>query len=243
MIAIILCILANVGIFLSFRLFQYYRLNTFQAIAVNYVICVLTGIVFKGWAPVRDAILSPEPWLIWAALLGILFIGTFYLMARTTQVYSMTVASIATKMSLIIPVLFSLLVLGTRSRDYTVFNYAGILIALAAILLSSMKRKPGHELKSGSALFLLPISVFLLGGTIDTVLNTVNQRYLSEEKEAIFPVFIFLTAGLIGMVILLIRRVKLSISSLIGGFFLGIVNYFSVYFLLMALRNFSNDGA
>jgi len=243
MIAILLCILANVGIFLSFRLFQHYRLNTFQAIAMNYLVCVLTGLIFRGSQDVIKVLHSPEPWLIWAAVLGVFFIGTFYLMARTTQVYSMTVASISTKMSLVIPVLFSLLILGTRSRDYTLFNYAGIVIALVAILLSSLKRRNSKELTSDNKLFLLPLAVFVLGGTIDTLLNTVNHRYLTPAEEGIFPVFIFLTAGMIGMVIVVAKRARFSLSSITGGFFLGIVNYFSVYFLLRALRQFNNDGA
>jgi drug/metabolite transporter (DMT)-like permease len=165
-------------------------------------------------------------------------------MARTTQEYSMTVASIASKMSLVIPVLFSLLILGTRSRDYTLFNYTGILLGFLAILLSSLRNRPGESFTSGkTGLFLLPLSVFVLGGTIDTLLNTVNHRYLSPEEEGIFPIFIFLTAGVIGMIVLLAKRAVINFKSVIGGLFLGMVNYFSVYFLLMALRQFDNDGA
>ncbi|MCA6074040.1 hypothetical protein [Fulvivirga sedimenti] len=244
MLAILLCIIANVGIFLSFRLFQYYRVNTFHAIVVNYITCVVTGVLFTGWPNVVDVVRGDTDWIPWAVVLGGIFIATFYLMARTTQVFSMTVASISTKMSLIIPVLFSLLILGTRSRDYNLLNYLGMAAAVVAIVLSSVRKKSQDNLPSNvGALWYLPLLVFLLGGLIDTTLNAVNQYYLSEPEEKVFPIFIFGTAGIIGFVIVLIRGSAFSRHSITGGIFLGIVNYFSVYFLLMSLRVFKNDGA
>ncbi len=244
MLAILLCILANVGIFLAFRLFQYYRVNTFQAIVVNYLTCVVTGLLFSGWSNVATVLQGEINWIIWAVVLGGIFIATFYLMARTTQVYSMTVASISSKMSLIIPVLFSLLILGTRSRDYNFLNYLGMAAAIAAILLSSIRKKSQVQVKSATNSFwYLPVLVFLLGGLIDTTLNVVNQQYLSEREEGVFPIIIFGTAGLIGLIIIVFKGAHFTRPSVLGGLFLGIVNYFSVYFLLMALRLFENDGA
>ena len=241
---VLLCILANVWIFLAFRLFSKFHVHTFGAIVINYLVCVITGVIFIGFHDAIAPVIDGPPWLIWALLVGGVFIGTFYLMARTTQEFSMTVASIATKMSLVIPVLFSLLVLGTRSRDYTIFNYTGIALALVAILLTSLrKRRKGKAVAARPRYFWLPILVFLLGGFIDTTLNAVNQRYLRPADEGVFPIVIFLTAGVIGGMLLISRRTPLSRKEVLGGIFLGVVNYFSVYFLLAALHSFNNDGA
>ncbi len=243
MIYLILCIAANVGIFTCFRAFKHFGINTFQAIVFNYLFCVVTGVLFAGIS-VFDGILERgNEWLPYAAGLGLIFIGTFYLMARTTQVFSMTVSSIASKMSLVIPVLFSLLILNIQSKEYTPWNYLGMACALLAIMASSYKPGKADLHSSHVVNYLLPISVFVLGGIIDSTINFVSYRFLSDSEEAVFPIFIFLSAGSIGMLFLLMQRKKIALKSILGGAVLGVVNYFSVYYLVRSLSVFSHDGA
>lgn len=237
-----LCIAANVGIFTCFRAFRHYGLNTFEAIVFNYLVCVLTGALFAGES-LAGVISDGDPWIPYAVVLGGIFIGTFYLMARTTQVFSMTVSSIASKMSLVIPVLFSLLILDIQSRSYSPWNYTGMFLALAAIFASSYKGGRVNRTHGGGVLYLLPVAVFILGGIVDSTINYVSYRFLSGSDEAVFPVVIFASAGIIGLVALLIRRQRPSWPNVAGGAVLGVVNYFSVYYLVRALSVFSHDGA
>jgi len=243
MLEILLCVLMNVGIFICFRMFGVLKLNTFQAIVFNYLTCVVTGLIFIGDLDVIRKINFSEIWVLIALLLGIVFIGTFYLMALTTQKFSITVSSIAAKMSLVIPVLFSLFILGIQSKDYTVINYIGIFSAIVAILLSSYKEKKLDSEKLQRLDLLLPISIFILGGLIDSTINFTNHHYLTNSEEAIFPLLIFTSCAIIGFIIIGINMQKIKVSNVIGGVALGIVNYFSIYFLLRALSEFKNDGA
>lgn len=240
--ALLICVACNVGIFLAFRGFQHLRINTFQAITFNYCTCVVIGVFFVGWPAFRTSITPENPWLLPAVILGFIFIGTFYIMARTTQLYSMTVASIASKMSLIIPVLVSLFILGVRAKEYTALNYLGMGAALAAITFSSMK-SGGLTQPSPVGKWYLPVLVFVLGGVIDTSLNYLNLTYVTENQEGVFPIVIFLVAALVGVVTLLITRSAVSTRALVGGMLLGSVNYFSMFFLLRGLSSFQNDGA
>lgn len=243
MIALLLCILSNIGIFICFRLFKVFNLNTFQAIVFNYVTCVVTGLVFLKERSALDHITWSTDWVIIGAILGAVFIGTFYLMARTTQIFSMTVSSIASKMSLIIPVLISLFVLNIQSKEYSLFNYAGMALAIIAILLSSYKEKKieaGHI--SGLAI-LLPLAVFLLGGLIDSAINFTNFKYLSAETEPVFPIVIFSSAAIIGLGSIMLGKNRIALKNVLWGVLLGVVNYFSIYFLLRSLSHFQNDGA
>ncbi|MTI22190.1 hypothetical protein E1176_14255 [Fulvivirga sp. RKSG066] len=243
MVQILLCVLMNVGIFVCFRMFGVLKLNTLQAIVFNYITCVVTGLIFIGDMQLVSSVSTSDTWIYIAMGLGGIFIGTFYLMAITTQKFSITVSSIATKMSLVIPVLFSLLVLGIQSKDYTFFNYSGMFLAVVAILLSSYKEKKiKTEAISGFEL-ALPILIFVLGGIIDSSINYTNHVFLSTKEEAIFPVFVFASASVIGIIILMVQKQTIKLGNVLGGVTLGVVNYFSIYFLITSLSAFENDGA
>jgi len=226
-----------------FSAFSHHNIPTFQAIVVNYLVCVLTGILFLGNVDFVSQISLDQPWVIIGLGLGVVFIGTFYLMALTTQRLGVTVASVATKMSLVIPVVISLFVLNIASRELIAFNYIGIVLALVAILLSSIKKKKSPDIKIGIFTLFMPALVFIFGGVIDTSINFTSHKYLAADNEGVFPIVIFFSALCIGIVILMVKRPKINIKSVIGGTLLGIINYFSIYFLVKSLGAFGNDGA
>jgi drug/metabolite transporter (DMT)-like permease len=242
---LVLCTVMSVAIFLSFRSFSQFRINTFQAIVVNYVVCVITGLAFIGEWDILSVIDVGASWFPYAILLGILFIFTFYLMALTAQKISVTVSSVANKMSLVIPVAFSLFVFDVELKQFDWVNYSGIILAIAAIYLSSIRKKSELKMVEGlpKGILFLPVIVFLMGGIIDTLFNYVSYLHLPEGQEAVFSVLIFLSAGIIGILTLFIRNRQLEFKSFIGGLYLGIPNYFSIYFLVRALESFQNDGA
>jgi len=239
MIYLILSILLNTVIFTLFKLFGRLDINTFQTIVVNYFVCVITGASFAGPAKVL-AYSGSSAWVYIALALGIVFISTFYLMALTAQKISMAASSIASKLSLIMPVMFSLLILNTAS-SFTYINYAGVLLALLATWFSAKDHSgDGRELQK---IWYLPVLVFLGNGIIDITINFVNVNLLNKDTLPVFPVYVFLSAAVIGGLILLFSYVKLKRSSVLGGLFLGIVNYFSVYYILQALDHLHNNGA
>lgn len=246
MVYLLLGILFNVAIFIAFRTFAKFGVRTLPAIVINYYVCVLTGLVFLGNLRGIPAMLSLEnKWMYFALFLGFLFIITFYMMAVTTQRLSVTVSSIAAKMSLAIPVIFSLFIFQIESKSFNALNYLGILLAFLAIYLSSLKKKEkGDELAVKNwGLLLLPVGVFVCSGIIDTTINYTTYTYLTDAEAGIFPLVIFFVAGVIGTGLQLARKEKTGIKELIGGIGLGVPNYFSIYFIVKALAAFENNGA
>ncbi len=240
---LLLTILANVAIFLAFRSFDKFRINTFPAIITNYLICVVTGTLYVGPSKVIPEISINQPWFPAAIFMGIVFVSTFYLMARTTQLRGVAVATVASKMSLAIPVIFSLFIFKIGTSTLDTWNYIGIITAFVAIVLVSKKEGGLTKEKINLRFFILPFAVFFLGGIIDTSLNYINHRWLTEEIEAIFTILIFGLAFLIGTSIILIRRIKVRPRDMFAGLILGIPNYFSIYLQLKALSAFDNNGA
>lgn len=244
MVFLLFGILMNVGIFSLFRLYPRYGVDTFQAIVINYITCVFTGVIFIGDPLFFRSLSINDTWIIISLLLGGVFIGSFYLMALTTQRFSMTVSSVASKISLAIPVIFALFIFDIESKLFDVWNYLGLVLAFLAIYLLSFSTGNSFEAKNKTSLvFMLPIFVFITGGIIDTTINYTNYRYLSKEDEAVFPVVVFFAAACIGLIALLVKRKRIMGRNLKGGIVLGIINYFSLYFIVRALTAFQNDGA
>ena len=242
MIYLLLSFSINVGIFALFHLFPKYRIDNLQAIVINYIVCVFTGLIFIGGVE-TETVLNYQPWLPIAFFLGIIFIGTFYLTAVTTQRYGISVSAIASKMSLAIPVVFALFIFNIESKEFNAWNYLGLVLALASIYLISFKTGRTNNTGSGIAWIILPLLVFIFAGAIDTTINYANYRYLDDSDAGTFPIYVFASASFVGIITLLIRGKGIQIRSIIGGSTLGIINYFSIYFLLLALSSFQNDGA
>ena len=242
---LVLAILGNVAVFAMFRAIPRMRAVTFHAIVVNYWVCVITGSLFSMGSPAWEEVSLSASWVPWAGVMAVIFITTFVLMAETTQRLSMTVATVASKMALAVPVLFSLLVLGVQAKDYDGWNYLGIALAFPAIAMSSWggAQTQEHSNTSKWKRLALPFSVFILGGVIDALLNYVNLNHVSAALSPIFTIFVFMTTGTIGIIILIIRRQFPSKRSFLAGLILGVPNFFSIYFTLLALGDFNNDGA
>ena len=235
MIPLILSILSSTMIFMAFKLFSKFKINTMQAIAVNYITACLLGILFQENA-VNISEITQFAWFPFALGLGALFIIVFNLMAITTQRSGLSVVSVATKMSVVIPILFGLLY---YKESLGLFKITGIILALAAVYLASIKKQDGLKIKPSNIIF--PVLVFLGSGIIDTTIKFLEGEYIAENDTPIFSATIFAMAATLGILILGVwaiqGKLKLQPKNILGGLALGIPNYFSIYFLVQALRS------
>ncbi len=238
---LVLSILMNVLIFTAFRSFTKFQVALLPAVVINYVVCSFIGLAVFHETVIPD---SFEAWNLFAVTLGIIFISTFYLLGLTTQYFGITIATVSSKMSLIIPVIFGLFIFETAAHEFDGWNYAGVLLALVAVALTSLKPAgPVEQIPQPRSYWIFPLALFCLAGILDTTLNYVNFSYLDQTTEVSFIVGIFVTAALIGVVILILRGQPVSNKSLWGGILLGIPNFFSMFFILKALTAFNHDGA
>lgn len=235
MIDLILSIISSTLLFVVFKLFDRFRVDRLQAIVVNYITASSLGLlIYSGQSTLKGT--SSEPWFIYAMALGALFICIFYLMALTTQRLGLTVVSVATKMSLVVPIVFGLLY---YKESANAIRLIGIGAAILSVYLVT-SRKRGLKAMSSGGLWL-PLLVFLGSGIIDTSLKFLEDRYLAKEEVPLFSAVIFGSAALFGLSVLarnyLVKKQSLKWRSVIGGIALGVPNYFSVLFLVRALKN------
>ncbi|MGH1385237.1 EamA family transporter [Kordia sp.] len=230
MIYLILSIFISSSLFVIFKLFDKYQVNTFQAIVVNYITAFSCGFFFYGNGITLNQI-SQKPWAIGAVILGALFISVFILMALTAQRNGLSVASVAGKMSVVVPVIFAVIV---YNEQLSLLKIAGIILALLAVYLTTVK-KDGGSFDRKKILF--PALLFIGSGIIDTTIKYVDKMYVTKGETPVFSAAIFGCAFVFGMIVIAIRRdFKITGKTILGGILLGIPNFYSIVFLLKALQ-------
>lgn len=231
---LIVTILLNVLLTVIFKLFPRYNINALQAIVVNYWVCVITGSLFLGRFPINAAGFG-EPWVPWAMLIGTGFFTVFNIIAYCTRVDGITTATIANKLSLVIPVLISLFLYSEHAGPLKI---AGIVLAFPAVYLTA--RVKGEDDKVHNMTW--PVLLFIGSGLLDTLVKYSEQAYLHiPEQHAVFPIYTFATAAVVGtctlLFLVLAKKTRLQPRNIIAGIILGIPNYFSIYFLIVLLHS------
>ncbi|MCL6273072.1 EamA family transporter [Muricauda sp. 2012CJ35-5] len=240
MLALLFSVLCTSTIFVVFKMFDVYKVQTPYAIVVNYVVAFTVGLfVYDGEISLSE--LASSSWLLGAMALGIFFILIFNLMAKASQVAGVAVASVATKMSLVIPVAIGVWL---YQEHLSTLQVLGIVLALAAVYFTSIK---SNSMVISKKTLILPLLVFLGSGIIDTSIKYFEERMLEANEVAIFSSMTFGFAALSGFVFIGYKvtkeKVGMNLKNVIGGVLLGIPNYFSIFFLLKALQNESLSSA
>lgn len=245
MIYLLLTVLLNAILAVLFKLFPRYKIDTLQAIIFNYWVCVATGSLFLGEFPIGTQSIA-QPWFPFALIMGFGFITVFNLFGYCTKMEGITAATVANKLSLVIPVVFSVFL---YSESLSSIHILGILIAFPAVYLAASSAEVKKEEGTKSFHFGWTVLLFLGSGLLDTAMKFVQQKYLdTQASQAIYSIHVFAVAGCIGTLLLaylvLTKKVQLSFRNVIGGIVLGIPNYFSIYFMIRMLNsNFLKSSA
>jgi drug/metabolite transporter (DMT)-like permease len=218
-------------IFVLFKLFPLFKIDTFQAIVVNYFVAFLCGYLFFPFELTQ--LLSVHSfWFINAISASVLFIGLFLVMGMSSQRNGLSSTSVAVKMSMALSVLGMMI---SYSEDIQWMKVAGIILAITGVIGMSIQPSTGKNEVSSSWMLVL---LFVGSGVLDFLLNYIQQHVLLKNETAFFTAFAFGMAGVIGLFIALTLwiqgKLKPSLRNIIAGILLGIPNYFSIYFLMKA---------
>ena len=234
MIPLLISILCSSLIFIIFKLFPKFKIDTFQAIVFNYFTAFVCGVLLFGkeW---NAAALDSGNWHWYIVLCAILFISLFILMGISSQKNGVALTSIAVKMSMAISMMFMIVL---YREPLSLLKITGIVFAFLGVFLVTFSKTT--ENKTNTSLWMLLI-LFIGSGFLDFVLNYVQKYELNILTPSLFSAFGFGFAGCMGFVILLYRiyRKKTIFSSrnILAGIILGIPNYFSIYLLIVSYKS------
>ncbi|MEO5645051.1 MAG: EamA family transporter [Bacteroidia bacterium] len=237
MIWLLLSIITNTALILILKSFRKLEVNTLQAIVVNYFTAGTLGFALCGM-PVSITEIPQQEWAWVPPVLGVLFISIFLLLAKAAQTIGVSVATVANKMSLVIPVLAAIIFYHESAGGLKIL---GLIIAILSVYLTSLPSQKEITDKKPSFLkyFWMPTVIFLGSGVLDALINHARMNLVPDTHLPLFLSLCFYCAGIIGITVILIRRIKLGEKferkSLLAGICLGIPNYFSIYGITRAL--------
>ncbi|MBL7942214.1 MAG: hypothetical protein JNM00_05585, partial [Flavobacteriales bacterium] len=104
MVWLLLSIITNAGIYLLFKFYQRWKVDVLNVIVINYTVAATIGFLsVPDYSDITPSE-SDVPWVQLGVLLGLVFIGIFYLMAHASQRIGVGITTVASKMSLALSV-------------------------------------------------------------------------------------------------------------------------------------------
>jgi len=233
-IYLIIHILFALGMFISFKLVDIKGLNRYQTMLVNYIIAITLTIIDMDIVVEDISTYYSLKLILPSAIIGFLFIANFILMMLSIQKVGMGLTTALNKMSVVIPVLVGILYLGQNSS--LLLKATGIVTALVSFWLVLFQKKGKASLLS----YLLPISVFLVSGTIDTLMELSKKLLISlPNEQELFLLGVFGTALLFSIIftigdIVVNKSIKqFTMVTVYVGIIMGLFNYLTSKMLLV----------
>jgi multidrug transporter EmrE-like cation transporter len=213
-------------------------------IVINYATCLLLGAsLLISQKTVHSVSYSNlHPWLIWAALLGVVFILIFNAMGQTTAHFGVTVTAIASKMAMVIPAIFFLFL---DKKHPSLFFITGIIAGILAIFFMTFTKNTANKKNNTGKIWLLPFTVWIGSGLIDISLKLLEIQAANIDHLQIWiSTAICLGALIVGTILLGIKKQFFQLKNyniLFAGIMLGLPNFGSIAFLLKAFSAFNQQ--
>ena len=233
MIYLILAISCSTFNHLLFKALARYKVDLLSVVTVNYGVCIVIGYNSLPPNALLQSIFS-QPWYPISIVQGTLFVICLLLIGRTTHKHGVAVASVATRLAVVLPTVAAFFL---YADPVTAVKVIGITAAMLALYLSGTAAKESaHKLPSIS---MLPVFLFLFFGTHSTLLKYVQERFLDKGSYHTYVMASFCAALVVSCVFLAWKLRKnhkiFRWQELVCGVILGCVSYGAVYFLVRAL--------
>ncbi len=240
---LILTIISSTGLLIILKSFYYWKVNTLHGIIFNYWTATTLSFLIAPSSIINNLHQLNDLWYV-AGTIGFLFIIVFYITGRTTQQLGVGVASVASKMSMVIPIAAGLIL---YNETMGLQKMSGILLAIPAVILVSRPSVKQEGVQFRWSEIWLPVLLFLGAGLVDTAIKFAQFTYMNEDNTQLVIMSIFASAGIIGIIILLyevlFQKKKLLWRSVVGGLLLGTTNYLSLFFLLKCLEDPASESS
>jgi drug/metabolite transporter (DMT)-like permease len=234
MLFLLLSILSSASLFVIFKIVDTYGIRNFDVIIINYVVATILGFAISNYN-LEVFPLYNNPWFPYAIIIGILFVIMFVLIAKSSQTAGIAITTVASKMSVIVPISFSLIY--DPTDHISLLKTIGIILALLSVLFTIYRKK---GIKVDARYLYLPAILFIGMGVVDSIIKFAQFKYIDNGASTYFSAVLFSIATITGIITNLIQ--KKSFKSLIRpktlflGSILGIGNFGSIYFLILALN-------
>ncbi|OFX54517.1 MAG: hypothetical protein A2046_02790 [Bacteroidetes bacterium GWA2_30_7] len=239
MLSLLLSILCSALIFVTFKFIENLKINTFIPIIINYVIATSLGLWLSSTENVFNSNIYTNEFIIISIIAGFMFIAMFMSIALSTQKAGIAVTSIAGKMSVVFPIIFSIFYF---NENVTIIKIVAILLALSSIALTVYKKE-----KTDNKRLLYPLVIFIGIGFLDSLMKYSQAVIINPQNLSVFTALCFGISLCFGIIFSFFKKNLFVFFKdyriYIAGIILGFLNYGSMYFLIKALTNSSFDSS
>ena len=227
MFYLIIAILLSSTLSILMRISEKYVKGNIAMLAVNYVSCSIVGLMFTG---VDKVFMSAEGFGLSVGLGligGALYLGGFLLLQFNIKQNGGVLPATFMKLGLLVPIVVSITIFGERPDALQIIGFA---VALAAILLINFdKDAVSKNFKPIWLVILLLVAGF--GDTTTKVFDELGNPALADQ----FLLFLFGAACVVALILTAVKKQKIGRWELLFGVLIGVPNYLSSRFMLMAL--------
>jgi len=194
----------------------------------NYFVAALISLIF---VLTNSSNFYSSSTLIFGLILGAFFVLAFFAFAKAVGSAGTALATVSSRLSLIVPITFSILLYGEQPGT---FQIAGFLFSLVTIFFfyTSLKRHTLGNLKFIDYFYLLLV---LFGIGLNDFAMKIFQQWRGNVEKPFFLFIIFGSAFIYTAAILLLRKKSVDKRTFLYGAILGVPNMFSSFFLIGAL--------
>lgn len=210
-------------------------LDARQAIFANYIIA--SGLCYFLLRPDIAKLSSPgQPLGIFLAL-GVLLPSIFVMLARSVQTAGIVRTDAAQRLSLIIPLLAAFLLFGEQG---SLRKLLGMALAFAALLCLLRKPHASNNRGQGRYDWIWPLIVLFGFGIIDVLFKQMAKAGAAFSGGLLV---VFVLAGILMLLYLLLTRTRWKAAHLLTGLLLGTLNFANIYTYIRAHQTMPGSPA
>jgi len=226
-----LALFFSIGILLLFRLYVTFKVNTNIAIVVSYLTSTILCFSFSDTS--KSILINQNS--LFALLLGISFFVGFIFLSLSTQKSGISLTSVASNISVIIPILVAAIFYHEKIIG---IHLAGVIASIPAVFLIF---KPKTKQKFSRSIIIYPFIIFVISGFNNSILREA-QRNGVVANSMFFLGIIFGIAFISSFFYsIIIKKEKPSkTKDWIFGILLGIANFASTFYFLKSLEIFTS---
>ena len=206
--------------------------NSMVMFLSNYIVCALLSLCFG----LRGGLTAGEGTGFAAGLgvlSGVMYLGSFALLKMNIRKNGVVLSAVFMKLGVLVPTLMAVTVYHERPGLTRVIGFAAAVLAILLINTDSSGAEGGKDRKAALLVVLL-----LAGGFTDSLSNIFEKNGAASAKD-LYLLVTFLSAALISLIEAAVKRTPFTRADVICGAMIGIPNYFSSRFLLLALGRMS----
>lgn len=229
MLYLILAIISSVLISVCMRASEKHITNQMGMFAANYAICSVLSMIYMEWKSIGSIEMNVTPIFLMGGISGILYLVNFVFLKYNMQKNGIVLSSTFMKLGVLIPTIMAVVVFGETPRALQVL---GIVIAIVAIVVFNFRK---DAMNDGTQKYLL-LLLLLLSGFTDSMAK-IYEQFGDVKGSDIYLLVTFFVAFVIAVILAVRNKLGFHIKDGVYGLLIGIPNYYSARFLLMALRS------